>query len=108
MKIPTIFKNDAVKTIGFFVALTVPAALISEKCENHITNGIKSEVLARDSLRYKRVEKETENSGYATKKHIWIRELADMNDSIKFDSVAKKAYFEGAQMVRDSVNNLKK
>ncbi len=108
MKIPAILNNDAVKTIGFFVCLTVPAALISEKCENHITDNIKSEVLSKDSLRYKRVEKETEKLGYATKKQIWIKELADMNDSIKFDSIAKKAYFEGAQMVRDSINNSKK
>ena len=36
----------------------------------------------------------------------WEYELRLMNESIKTDSLVKKAYFEGAQMVRDSLNKI--
>lgn len=34
----------------------------------------------------------------------WQYEVNKMNDSIRTDSMVKRAYFEGAQMVRDSIN----
>ena len=34
----------------------------------------------------------------------WQYEVNRMNDSIRTDSLVKRAYFEGAQMVRDSLN----
>ena len=33
----------------------------------------------------------------------WKNEYNKMMDSLKIDSIAKKAYFDGAQMVRDSI-----
>ena len=33
----------------------------------------------------------------------WMKEYNKMMDSLKIDSLTKKAYFEGAQMVRDSI-----
>ena len=38
----------------------------------------------------------------------WQYEVNRMNDSIKADSMARRAYFEGAQMVRDSIKNAEK
>ncbi len=35
----------------------------------------------------------------------WEYEVNRMNDSIKADSLAQRAYFEGVQMVRDSIKN---
>ena len=35
----------------------------------------------------------------------WEYEVKRMEDSIKKDSIAKNAYFQGAQMVRDSIKN---
>ena len=37
----------------------------------------------------------------------WQYEVNRMNDSIKADSIASRAYFEGAQMVRDSLEGNK-
>ena len=34
----------------------------------------------------------------------WQYEVNRMNDSLRTDSMIKRAYFEGAQMVRDSIN----
>ena len=108
MKIPAILNNSMTKTLGFFLCTAVPTMLVAVKCEEHITDRIKSEVLSKDSLRYKRVEKETAKLDYIVEKNAWARELSAMNDSLKIDSIARKAYFEGAQMVRDSINNSKR
>ena len=35
----------------------------------------------------------------------WELEVKRMEDSIKTDSIAKSAYFQGAQMVRDSIKH---
>ena len=39
--------------------------------------------------------------------HDWQYEVNRMNDSIKADSMIQRAYFEGAQMVRDSLKGNK-
>ena len=38
----------------------------------------------------------------------WQYEVNRMNDSIKSDSMVQRAYFEGVQMVRDSIKNAEK
>jgi len=103
MNIPAI-RNTIAKTFGFFICAAFPAAIVGNMYENNIISDIKSEVLSKDSLRYKRIEKNTKNLDIITRKKIWAKELADINDSIKIESTAKKAYFEGGQMVKDSVN----
>ena len=103
MKIPSCLKPPAI-----FVITAIPIGLIGNRCSHAVVNDIKNEVLLKDSLRYKRVENETKNYDYIVQKKIWTIELSNMNDSLRVDSIAKRAYFEGAQMVRDSINNSRK
>lgn len=107
MYIPKIINNRYTKQFLFFSALAVPTILISRSCEEKIVNDMRQEIYVNDSLRYKRIDANTRNMNCFSQKPIWARELRNMKDSIKLDSVAKKAYFEGAQMVRDSINNTK-
>ena len=102
MKIPSYLK-----TPGLFLCFAFPVALSSNRCTIDRINDIKTKVASKDSLRYKRVEKETNGYDNVTKRRVWEKELSDMNDSLRVDSIVKQAYFEGAQMVRDSINNLK-
>jgi hypothetical protein len=61
---------------------------------------LKNEIKQKDPLRYDSLI----HDGKHRVSYIdWQYEVNKMNDSIKADSMAKKAYFEGAQMVRDSI-----
>ena len=66
---------------------------------------LKQEILKKDAKRYDSLM----NDGVSRHSFIdWQYEVNKMNDSIKADSMAKRAYFEGAQMVRDSIINAQK
>ena len=58
-------------------------------------NELKSEIQQKDPKRYDSLL----HDGVS-------HEVNRMNDSLKIDSVAKRAYFEGAQKVRDSIKEI--
>ena len=67
----------------------------------------KKEILQKDPKRYNLlINKSFGERPFDFKD--WQYEAKIMNDSIKTDSLVKKAYFEGAQMVRDSISHIKK
>lgn len=64
-------------------------------------NDSKIEILTKDPNRYLRLSKsELEHNSIN-----WTHEAKLMQDSLKNDSSAHREYFEGAQMVRDSIAN---
>lgn len=99
MNIPKILRPA-----GIVVALGYPILMIQRSCDNQIIKELKSEVCSKDSVRYKEIEKRSEARGFFAEKALWIQENKAIDDSLKMDSIAKKSYFEGAQMVRDSIN----
>ena len=78
-----------------------PAVIAQFQYNRDAVKKAKTEIKAKDPQRFARLEKR-DNDGLMTK-FAWNHELKEMNDSLKLDSLYKKAYFEGAQMVRDSL-----
>lgn len=69
----------------------------------------KKEIQIKDPARYERlVEADTIHDLLRNDGVIWTKEAKEMNDSLRMDSIIQKAYFEGAQMVRDSIANTSK
>ncbi|MCQ2743383.1 MAG: hypothetical protein MJ230_01120 [bacterium] len=65
----------------------------------------KSEILKKDTIKY--IELLDRNTKEYMSDVDWKRELKKINDSIKIDSMVRKAYYDGAQMVRDSITKVK-
>jgi protein-arginine kinase activator protein McsA len=66
-------------------------------------NELKSEIQQKDPKRYDSLL----HDGVSRHSFIdWQYEVNRMNDSLKIDSIAKRAYFEGAQKVRDSIKEI--
>lgn len=65
---------------------------------------LKNEIAQKDPKRYDSL---IHDGKYRHSFIEWQYEVNKMNDSLKADSMAKRAYFEGAQMVRDSIKNSK-
>lgn len=63
---------------------------------------IKNEIKEKDPKRYDSL---LSNNFYGHSYEDWAYEEKLMNESLKVDSLVKRAYFEGAQMVRDSIKN---
>ena len=64
---------------------------------------LKSEIQQKDPKRYDSLL----HDGVRRHSFIdWQYEVNRMNDSLKIDSIAKRAYFEGAQKVRDSIKEI--
>ena len=105
MKIPKIMKNRYVRQIALFTALVTPVVLAQIDYDKNVAEKSKKEIKAKDPQRYAMLEKRAEDGEMS--KFKWREECIKMNDSLRIDSVYKKAYFEGAQMVRDSIANLK-
>lgn len=95
-------KNRYVRQIGLFAALVTPVMCAQINYDKDVKNA-KAEIKAKDPQRFERLIMKSDKMS----KFAWQSELNSMNDSLRLDSVAKKAYFEGAQMVRDSINNAK-
>ncbi len=103
MKIPKIMKNRYVRQIGLFAALVTPVMCAQINYDKELVKNAKAEIKAKDPQRFERLIMKSDKMS----KFAWQNELNSMNDSLRLDSVARKAYFEGAQMVRDSINNAK-
>lgn len=69
----------------------------------------KQEILTKDPKRYENaIAKEPkEDFLHLRKGAYWSKEYNAMNDSLKNDFIIQRAYFEGAQMVRDSIAGVK-
>lgn len=69
----------------------------------------KKEIFEKDSIRYKKAIAHEPSNGFLEIRRFsyWNEEIKNMNDSLRIDSIIKKAYFEGAQMVRDSIAGAK-
>ena len=66
---------------------------------------LKLEIAKKDPKRYDSLM----HDGVSRHSFIdWQYEVNKMNDSLKLDSMVKRAYFEGAQMVRDSIKKAEK
>ncbi|MBQ7127258.1 hypothetical protein IJO12_09240 [bacterium] len=62
------------------------------------------EIKAKDINRYNNLIEKIALGDAVGDFTFWTNEYTKMNDSIR---IAQRAYFEGAQMVRDSINNAK-
>ena len=103
MKINT---NHAIySTIGILSGLVLYLGYNNQKTDKKYEDifDVKNEILQKDPARYDSLIKTKQGCSY----EIWNYERRIMNDSLKTDSLVKKAYFEGAQMVRDSIKNKK-
>lgn len=63
---------------------------------------LKKEIAQKDPKRYDSLMSDGV-SRYSYKE--WLHEAQKVNDSLKTESKIRRAYFEGAQMVRDSIKN---
>ena len=97
---------NAIKSIAGITAICgiVAVANHSEKVNRKDINNLNKEIQMKDSARYNNIVKANKSNNI-----YFLREQTKkMNDSLKFDSISKKAYFEGAQMVRDSLKKAQK
>ena len=62
-----------------------------------------SEIANKDINRFNRINNAITHGEINNSTAKWMKEYNKMMDSLKIDSLTKKAYFEGAQMVRDSI-----
>lgn len=69
------------------------------------TSSIQKEMYAKDPERYYKTLEHNKAIGMPHHPFAWNKAYDRMQDSLKMDSIIKKAYFEGAQMVRDSIKN---
>lgn len=70
--------------------------------QNFIANASK-EIHTKDINRYNKILNNVLSGSTQNNSEMWNRELTVMRDSLRVDSLCKKAYFDGAQMVRDSI-----
>ena len=92
--------------VGFgIVASTVKDVIdYNNSCIKNISTKIKE----KDPERYLNILNNINDGKLQNSKPNWQKELDIMNDSLKIDSLCKKAYFDGAQMVRDSIKTAAK
>lgn len=68
-------------------------------------NKIAEKIAQKDINQYNSINQNIQNGKMRNSYANWLEEYSKMQDSLKIDSIAKKAYNEGAQMVRDSIKN---
>ncbi len=97
------------KTIGIIligVTNGVAAGLVTKKIMNNQYTNIQqysSKIANKDINRFNRINNAILQGEMKNSTANWMKEYNKMMDSLKLDSIAKKSYFEGAQMVRDSI-----
>ena len=68
----------------------------------------KQEIFLKDSVRYQNFSNEYKSKSFYEDAEAWRNERDEMLDSLEKIGIAQKAYYEGAQMVRDSIANANK
>mgnify|MGYP007069854046 CR=1 FL=1 len=100
--------NQNIKIALSFLLASEAIAFMYQKCTESRINEIKTELKTKASPKhFKYMEQQTEQMGISAQEIFWQKSRRSVIDSLKIDSIAKKAYFEGAQMVRDSIANSK-
>ena len=103
-------KIQTIKNLAFSGACLVASGVIytlTNDAKNYnSTADYQQEIMTKDPKRYNKLIN-TPISARPMSFNDWKYEAKIMNDSLKYDSLVKKAYFEGAQMVRDSIKNMR-
>lgn len=86
--------------LGAFTYMTYD--IVKDAKNYRSIDDIQKEIQKKDPKRYDSL---LNNNFYGRSFEEWVYEEKLMNESIKIDSLVKRAYFEGAQMVRDSIRN---
>lgn len=92
------------------VGLGVAAYTIRDGVEYDKTciKNISGQIKEKDPERYFNIINKITDGKLQNTRPNWQKELDIMNDSLKIDSLCKKVYFDGAQMVRDSIKTAAK
>lgn len=107
MNVPKVMINRVLKQYGIFFASVGAVMLGQHACENSIINNTKAEIMAKYPDKYAQINKQAEAMSLISKKNYLSKALTELDDSARIADMAQKAYFEGAQMVRDSIANSK-
>ncbi len=92
-------------TAGFLAGGAVPSIIRSAK---NTEENSKKEIQIKDPARYERLVAADTTDFFSKEGVSWTAQRKEMEDSLRMDSIIQKAYFEGAQMVRDSIANANK
>ena len=95
------------KGFGLFAVGVACITLITKCNDKMIINEKRQKIEAQDPLRYKRVLAQEEGKSLHQRASMWHKEYWDMQDSLKIDSIVQKAYFDGYNRAKDSIDNLK-
>ena len=95
-----------VAAVGLFTAASVIRDSI--EYDKKQIKDISAEIKEKDPERYFNIINKITDGKLQNTRPNWQKELDIMNDSLKIDSLCKKAYFDGAQMVRDSIKTAAK
>lgn len=110
MRIDKTFWNNvcmsAIGAVGIYVAVAKTAEQM--KRDEIYIKTISHEINAKDPERCLRIGNNIKSGKIQNTVKDWQRELDIMKDSLRVDSLCRKAYFDGAQMVRDSIKNASK
>lgn len=96
-KLPIAAAGLGIITLSIFADLNRPKNTTKED-----TQAAKEIVRKHNPDRYIQI---LEDGNDCTK--AWQKAAKEVKDSLRVDSLCRKAYFEGAQMVRDSINSAK-
>lgn len=77
------------------------------KQEQRFIENTSREIRNKDINRYNKIVNNILSGSMQNNSEVWNKELTNMKDSLRIDSLCKKAYFDGAQMVRDSIKMVK-
>lgn len=94
---------------AIFVLGTLAIASAQRACSENNIEIYRAKIRAKaNPEHFASIEKEASGKELITAEQYWHNKIKEVDDSVKLDSIARKAYFEGAQMVRDSINNISK
>ena len=87
--------------VGFGIVVSTVKDVIDYN--NSCIKNISTKIKEKDPERYLNILNNINDGKLQNSKPNWQKELYIMNDSLKIDSLCKKAYFDGARMVKDSI-----
>lgn len=68
---------------------------------------IKKEIKTKAPQKFEEINNKYKPKNRYADFSFWYQQNKQLDESLKMDSIIQKAYFEGAQMVRDSIANAK-
>ena len=103
MNVPNVMINRVLRQYAIFFAGVGAVMLGQRACENSIINNTKAEIITKYPDKYAQINEKAEKMSLISKKNYLSKALIELDDSARIADAAQKAYFEGAQMVRDSI-----